>query len=102
MYDQETTPVDISVFWAFDMSRLVCLDIVYPIDMRAMKKRLHTSALASFNDQRSREISRDLNAIKGETQRRNLEIRDGIKALELSNAQLGKTSDAQMRRSQVE
>ncbi|KAI9494440.1 t-SNARE, partial [Zychaea mexicana] len=64
-------------------------------------ERLHTTALVSFNEQQSRQISRDLAQIKRQTQKQNFDLKDRIKALEASNAQLGNDSDAQIRRSQV-
>ena len=42
-------------------------------------ERLHTSALVSFNEQQSRQISKDLAQIKRQTQAQNLELKDRIK-----------------------
>ncbi|KAG2216951.1 hypothetical protein INT45_001422 [Circinella minor] len=64
-------------------------------------ERLHTSALVSFNEQQSRQISKDLAQIKRQTQAQNIELKDRIKALEASNARLPRdSSDAQIRSSQ--
>ncbi|KAI9268890.1 hypothetical protein BDA99DRAFT_502912 [Phascolomyces articulosus] len=42
-------------------------------------ERLHTSALVSFNEHQSRQISKDLAQIKRQTQAQNLELKDRIK-----------------------
>ncbi|CDS12869.1 hypothetical protein LRAMOSA05053 [Lichtheimia ramosa] len=64
-------------------------------------ERLHTSALMSFNEEQSRYISRDLAALKRETQKRNLDIKNRLKELQMANARTGNASDAQIRQSQT-
>lgn len=66
-------------------------------------ERLHTSALVSFNEQQSRDISSDLARLKAQTQAVNMNIKNRIKELDIHNARLP-TNDPnrQMRLSQVE
>lgn len=42
-------------------------------------ERMHTQALVCFNEEQSRQISRDLSRLKSETQKRNYDIRNRLK-----------------------
>ncbi|CAO0789643.1 unnamed protein product [Mucor circinelloides] len=62
---------------------------------------LHNNALASFNEQQSKQTARELEKIKTETQQKNTMIKNQIQELENSNGRLPNNPDTQMRRSQT-
>ncbi|KAI8066094.1 t-SNARE [Thamnidium elegans] len=73
--------------------------INYSIDLIA---NLHNDALASFNEQQSKQTAMELERIKSDTQKKNLMIKARIQELEQQNARLpNNDNDAQMRRSQT-
>ncbi|KAI8978587.1 t-SNARE [Pilobolus umbonatus] len=75
------------------------IDVVnYEVDQI---ENLHNNALSSFNEQQSKQLARDLERIKGETQRRNATIKSGIQGLESVSASLPVTADTQMRATQI-
>ncbi|CAO3633078.1 unnamed protein product [Mucor fragilis] len=62
---------------------------------------LHNNALASFNEQQSKQTARELDKIKTETQQKNTAIKNQIQELENSNARLPNNPDTEMRRFQT-
>ncbi|CAO3633074.1 unnamed protein product [Mucor fragilis] len=62
---------------------------------------LHNNALASFNEQQSKQTARELDKIKTETQQKNTAIKNQIQELENSNARLPNNPDTEMRRFQA-
>ncbi|KAI8084609.1 t-SNARE [Halteromyces radiatus] len=62
-------------------------------------EQLHNTALVSFNEQQWAQMSSNLDRLKNETQKRNLDVKNRLKAIESSNGQFNK-SDGQIRRSQ--
>ncbi|KAL1933890.1 hypothetical protein VTP01DRAFT_7980 [Rhizomucor pusillus] len=65
-------------------------------------ERMHTQALVCFNEEQSRQISRDLSRLKSETQKRNYDIRNRLKAMQASNAKVKEQGDLNVRQSQTE
>ncbi|ORZ23025.1 t-SNARE [Absidia repens] len=62
-------------------------------------EQIHNSALVSFNEQQWTQMSADLDRWKNDTQKRNLDVKNRLRAIEASNGQFNK-SDGQIRRSQ--
>ncbi|OAD77648.1 hypothetical protein PHYBLDRAFT_108869, partial [Phycomyces blakesleeanus NRRL 1555(-)] len=63
--------------------------------------QLHNSSIASYNEQQLKTISEQLQRLKTQTQKLNLDIKNRIKTVETANAHFPNSSDAQIRRTQT-
>ncbi|KAF7721983.1 Plasma membrane t-SNARE, secretory vesicle fusion [Apophysomyces ossiformis] len=62
---------------------------------------LHKSALVSFNEQQTREISQDLERIQNGTRKQTLDIKNRIQDLESTNSRLPNDANTELRRTQA-
>ncbi|KAI7903931.1 t-SNARE [Cokeromyces recurvatus] len=63
---------------------------------------LHSNALSTFNDQQSKQIAKEVERMKVETQKKNLYIKNSIQQLENSNGRLSLNDpNINMRKSQI-